>query len=187
MCQTYRPSLRSINSLPSAQTAASGRMAARVLPPLPCSMRLHQSRAPGERADRRSLSATMLPELPTGSQKPQAEHASCSNAASHATAGTESSMSEQLDLQNSSGKPDGPRTLYRRLPKSEAEHADEKHPAERGGFSSGVGDCAPEDVVMSSAAARAQADGAQDLGSWLWRPWMWVGLKRGIKRRAAQC
>lgn len=184
MYQAYRPSLRSITSLPSAQTTGSSSMAAAVLPPLPRSTRIHESRAPGERADRPFLSATMLPEPPTGNLTLQAKHVGCSSATSQATADMGSSMSEQVGLQDSS-VPDGPPTLNRRFPKSEAERVDEKDLAEGEGQSSGVGESAPEDGVNASAAARLQADGAQDLGSWLWRPW--AGLKRGMKRRAAQC
>ncbi len=162
-------------------------MAAAALPPLP---QMKQSRAPGEQADRRSLSAATLPELATECLKVQAKQAECSSRASGATASMESSMSDQLGTQDSSSKPHGPPALYRRLPRSKAEHAGEKDLADAGEPSSGVDESAPEHGVTgvdTSAAARMQADGAQDLRSWLWRPWLWAGLKRGIKRRAAQC
>ena len=183
--QAYRPSLRSITSLPSASAGATSRMAAAALSPLP---KMPQSRAPDEQMDRRSLSAAMLPELPTDCLEPQAEHVEGSSGASTATVGVESSMSGQPGTQDNSPKPEGPPTAsYRRLPRSKAERAEERDLADTVGLSSGVDESAHEYGASTSAAARVQADGAQDLGSWLWRPWMWAGFKRGIKRRAAQC
>ena len=181
--EAHRPSLRSIASLPSAPAAASSSMAAAGLPPLPQrAQRAQQSQAVGKRADRPALSAAMLPELPTGSLK---RHAECSSGSPQATAGTESGMSQQPGIQDSSSKPAEPSTVYRKLASSE--RTEERDPADTGGLSSGVEESAPEYGPSTPAAARALADGAQDLGSWLWRPWMWAGLKRGIKRRAAQC
>ena len=163
-------------------------MTAAALPPLPqTTQRVYQSWAPGEQADRRSHSAAMLPELAAEGLKPQAEHMECSSGTSQATAGVDSGVPEQQGTQNRSPMPEGPPTSYRRLPKGKAEHAGEKDLADTRGPSSGVNESAPEYGASTSAAARMQADGAQDLGSWLLRPWMWTGLKRGIKRRAAQC
>ena len=185
--QAHRPALRSITSLPSAPASASSSMAAAGLPPLPQStQRAQQSQAPGEGADRPALTAALLPELPTGSLERQAKHAERSSGSPQATAGTESSVSEEPGIQDSSSsKPDGPPALCRRPPKSV--RAEGRGLADTGGQSSGVDESAPQYGVTTSAAGRVQGDVAQDLGSWLWRPWMWAGLKRGIKRRAAQC
>ena len=40
--------------------------------------------------------------------------------------------------------------------------------------------------AVSPAMSSQQPEGAQGLGRWFWRPCMWAGVKRGIKRTAAQ-
>ena len=39
---------------------------------------------------------------------------------------------------------------------------------------------------VSPAVSLQQPEGPQGLGGWFWRPCMWAGVKRGIRRRAAQ-
>ena len=49
----------------------------------------------------------------------------------------------------------------------------------------GGADQSPCDAV-SPAVSSQQPEGAQGLGRWFWKPCMWAGVKRGIKRTAAQ-
>ena len=194
--QPYKPALRSISSLPNGQADASSSKAAVVLPP---PEQIIQTCHPSHAARRGSLSATTLPELrQIESPKRHAKHLEAaspllqqsssqgSSRSSQTIAGTLSVASSQSAMQASSSKASEPSSGPKGVPNDNAQHADGRNVPNTGGVSSGAEESGPESDLSSPDRAKSQSESAQDQRRWLWRPWMWVGLKRGIKRRAAQ-
>ena len=189
--QPYRPALRTISSLPSSQPSSR---APAGLPTCEASTQPHRLAYGAEaRSGGCSLSAATLPELhreslPKGSGSSLMQPNAVEDAAGpSSTAAQHSALAARPSSLKSPSLP--PSVFSEQAPKARHERShdggEESTPDSRGS-GSGVQGSVSECDHPSTSAGRGQPEVAQDLGSWLWRPWMWVGVKRGIRRRAAQ-
>ena len=195
--QPYRPALRTVSSLPTSPATAQ-------LPSPPSAqLQFLQQGIQGSSgaATRRSLPSAETPSLQQGGaseaqsqsapaqqqqragkdlqwQMGSAQGSTDAKAATPRQHGKQPSGSEQTLF---------PLTCHK-LPQNEATANSRRGRADNldTGVSSGGEDSVADAAVTGPAAGRVHSEAAQDLRGWLWRPWMWAGLKRGIKRRAAQ-
>lgn len=195
--QPYRPALRTISSLPTSPATAQ-------LPSPPSAqLQLLQQGIQGSSgaAARRSVPSAEAPRLQQAgaseaqSQSAPAQQQQRAGKALHWQLGKpQGSVDAKAAMPGQHGKqPSGTEHTLSALtchkpPQKEAAattrggRVDSLDAGVRSGGQDGMADAA----VIGPAAGRGQHEAAQDLRGWLWRPWMWAGLKRGIKRRAAQ-
>ena len=195
--QPYRPALRTVSSLPTSPATAQ-------LPSPPSAqLQLLQQGLQGssEAAARRSVPSAEAPSLQQAgaseaqSQSAPAQQQERAGKASEWQMGSPPGSVDAIaaTLGQHGKQPSGSEHTLSPLTCHKFPQKEVTANAKRGradnldtGVSSGGEDSVADAAATGPAAGRVQSEAARDLPGWLWRPWMWAGLKKGIKRRAAQ-